>query len=381
MKNFYHTEATIVTVIAVENLPDNLLGRKRIFTPEGTGKQGDLKVPWLEAQIAEKIRQNHARGNFEVINLTNPGQTEQNATVMIDPQQSSHELVLLGGGHIARPLVTIGRMLGYRVTVIDDRPEFASAERHTEAHRIICCSFDDLEKNLTLGPESSVIIITRGHKHDLDCLRKTIKYPLAYLGMVGSRRKIGMARQKLIAENVDFEKIDQVHMPLGLDIGAQTPEEIAVSIAAEMIKVRRGGNTNSLKNSPTKTTDKHKTEVPTVTDREALQKALEAAQQNFPAALATITRTSGSTPRKAGARMLIYPDGRTLGTIGGGTGESQVSRAALKVIEQKIPYLHQTNLNHDLAAEDGMVCGGIMEVFIEPVNTYNQIIQGGVTHD
>jgi len=375
-------QTTIATIIATENLPGNLIGQKKTYTTKGTGKTGDLQIPWLEKQIAEKIRQNQTNGTFETTNLTNPAQPEQNATVMLDPYQPLQELIILGGGHIALPLVKIGRMLGYRVTVIDDRPEFVSTERLAGADRTICCDFNDLEKVLTPGPGSSIIIVTRGHKHDLDCLRKVIKYPLAYLGMIGSRRKIDLARQKLTEENIPLEKINRVHMPLGLDIGAQTPAEIAVSIAAEMIKERRGGSAQSLKTGRSKAPDKNKTsEIPTTTDREALQKALKAAHENTPAALATITKTSGSTPRKAGARMLIYKDGRTLGTIGGGLGESEISRVALKIIEQKTPRLHKISMNADLAAEDGMICGGTMEVFIEPVNTYNQIINGGETHE
>ncbi len=381
MHIFNFLESTIVTVIAAENLPGKLIGQKKVFTPKGTGKQGDLQIPWLEEQIAEKIRQNQNHLTFAVTNLTNPVRPEQSVTVMVDPYQALQELIILGGGHIAVPLVKIGRLLGYRVTVIDDRPEFVSTERFGDADRTICCDFDDLEKVLVLGPGSSVIIVTRGHKHDLDCLRKVIKYPLAYLGMIGSRRKVELARQKLIEENFAEEVINRVHMPLGLDIGAQTPAEIAVSIAAEMIKERRGGSAQSLKTGCSKATDKNTAcELPTATDRQALQEAIAAAHENTPAALATIIKTSGSTPRKAGARMLVYGDGRTLGTIGGGLGESEVSRTALEVIDKTTPRLHKISMNADLAAKDGMVCGGMMEVFIEPANTYNQIINGGETY-
>jgi len=88
-------------------------------------------------------------------------------------------------------------LLGYRVAVVDDRHEFVAKERFPGADTLICCSFSDIEKILIPGPGNSIIIITRGHKHDLECLRKLIKYPLDYLGMIGSKRKISMARKKL----------------------------------------------------------------------------------------------------------------------------------------------------------------------------------------
>lgn len=185
-------------------------------------------------------------------------------------------------------------------------------------------------------------------------------------------------KKQLLEEGIDKEKIDKVHMPVGLDIGAETPEEIAVSIAAEMIKVRRGGSKHSLKTSRSSTNaQQNKAELPTAADMEVLQKAVKAAVDGTPAAVATIVKTAGSTPRKAGARMLVYKDGRTLGTIGGGTGESQVRLAALNVISEATPRIHKLNMNADIAALDGMVCGGMMEVFIEPVSSFSKVFKNG----
>ncbi len=371
-------KTTIATIIDKKGLPDSMLGQKKIFTFTGEKKTGNLQLPWLEEQLVELVRRNSSNGKFKVASLFNPDKSDQNATVMIDPYMPLNELIILGGGHIALPLVSMGRLLGYQVTVVDDRPEFVSSERLSEANRRICCSFDDIEDRLTLGPGSSVIIVTRGHKHDLECLRKVIKYPLAFLGMIGSRRKVNMTRQLMIQEGYDIEKINKIHMPVGLDIGAQTPGEIAVSIAAEMIRVRRGGSANSLKDGRSqKATCENSCEIATATDREVLQKAIKAARDDTPAAIATIIKTSGSTPRKAGARMIIYKQGRTFGTIGGGSGESEVSLAALSVIDEELPRLYKVSLNADTAASDGMICGGMMEVFIEPVSTFGQAFNGG----
>lgn len=359
-------ELAIATVIGVEKLPSSMLGQKAIFTVEGELKAENLCLPgddglaWLEGELAQPVRETLASGAFRLAKLANPSKQEQSATVMIDPYLLPHELIILGSGHIAQQLVKIGQMLGYRITVIDDRPDFVLKESLSENDRSICCSFSDIENILTLGPSSHVVIITRGHMHDLECLRKVIKYPLGYLGMIGSRRKVKLVRDALLEEGVDVAKIDKVHMPIGLNIGAKTPAEIAVSIAAELIMVRRGGS-------------KDGGELISSVDRETLQRALVAAQTQTPAALATIVSAQGSTPRKEGARMLVYRDGQTYGTIGGGCAESEVRLAALTVIDKEQPDLYKVSLSAAVAALEGMACGGILEVFIEPVKKFTTV--------
>lgn len=366
---------TIVTVIGQEKLAENLLGSKMVVTNEGTEKKGSLKLPWLEDQAVQFIKANQSGGMFTVVNLVNPGEPDQSATLMIDPYLETPELIILGGGHIAVPLANIGHLLGYQVTVVDDRPNFASPERFTGAYKSICCSFDDIEKELSFGRACSVVIATRGHMNDMDCLRKVIKYPVAYLGMIGSRRKVKAIKEQLLDDGVAMEKIDMVHMPIGLDIGAQTPAEIAVCIAAEMIKDRRGGSAASLVDeSVLKVSHPNDCELPSASDKEALQEAIRAACENVPAALATIVRTKGSTPRKAGARMIVYRDGRMLGTIGGGCcGESEVRLQAISVIDEGIPRVHRISMTADIAAAEGMSCGGTLEVFMEPVNKFAEV--------
>lgn len=372
MENYLRQGKTIVTVIGQEKLGEDLLGSKIVLTNESTEKKGSLKLPWLEERAVQLVRKNQSDGMFKVADLVNPDDPDQKVTLMIDPYSETSELIILGGGHIAVPLANIGNMLGYQVTVVDDRPNFMSPERFTGVYKSICCNFDDIEKNMSFGMASSVVIATRGHMNDMDCLRKVIKYPVAYLGMIGSRRKVKAIKEQLLEDGVDLEKIEKVHMPIGLDIGAQTPAEIAVCIAAEMIKERRGGSAGSLVEVCALTADRpNDCELPSASDRDALQEAIRAAEENMPAALAIIVKTKGSTPRKAGARMLVYRDGRTLGTIGGGCcGESEVRLQAMDVIDDGIPRVHKISMTADIAAAEGMSCGGTLEVFIEPVTKF-----------
>ncbi len=369
---------TIVTVIEQENLGEDILGAKIVLTDEGKEKKGSLKLAWLDQQAEQLVRDDGTKGKFMVADLVNPARPEQSATVMIDPYLETPELIIFGGGHIAQPLANIGNLLGFRVTVVDDRPDFASPERFTGICKSICCSFDDIEKVLRLGPASNVVIATRGHLNDMDCLRRVIRYPIAYLGMIGSRRKVKAIKEQLLEDGIEIEKIEKVHMPIGLDIGAQTPAEIAVCIAAEMIKDRRGGNAGSLtEHCAQKNSQVNDSELPSASDKDALLEAIKAALENTPAALATVFRTRGSTPRKAGARMLVYRDGRTLGTIGGGCcGESEVRLQALNVIDDGTPSVYGVSMTADIAAAEGMSCGGNLEVFIEPVSTFTGAFNG-----
>ncbi|ABI68448.1 XdhC/CoxI family protein [Syntrophomonas wolfei] len=371
----------VATIIDQQGLSDRLVGCKAIITSTGRLSYS-IPLAWVRERLEVLIRESLYRGSFEVISLANPNDTRQKATLMIDPYLPPQELIILGGGHIAQPLAKIGKLLGYQVAVLDDRPEFVSKDRFPEADKTICCSFDTVENSFDLGPQSNVVIVTRGHQHDLLCLRQMLKYPLAYLGMIGSRRKVAIIRERLLEEGLAVKKLNSVYMPIGLDIGAQTPAEIAVSITAELIKVRRGGKAASIKNIDKKNNDNEAGvfnlgELPSTIDQEILQLTLQAAINHVPAALATVVSTKGSTPRKAGAHMLVWADGRSLGTVGGGQGEAKVRAEAFKIINTSQPILYRISMDAANAAMEGMICGGSMEVFIEPVNGFAQVSGGG----
>ena len=152
------------------------------------------------------------------------------------------ELIVCGGGHVGRAVALAGRFLNFAVTVIDDRADFASRERFPDTNiRVIADDFVRALESIPITPASHIVIVTRGHRHDEICLNEVIKRPARYIGMIGSRRRTTTIRERLRKEGVGLEFLQRVHAPIGLDVGAQTPEEIALAILAEIVLVRRGG--------------------------------------------------------------------------------------------------------------------------------------------
>ena len=173
----------------------------------------------------------------------------RSCTLYVEPHLPPPELVIVGAGHVARPLCRIGAMLGFRVTVLDDRPEFATRERFPEAAVVRPADFADPFRDVAIGPRSYLVLVTRGHKYDFEALRTVLHRPQlpAYVGMIGSRRRTRAALEQLVRDGIDAERLRSVHAPIGLDVGAETPEEIAVAIAAEIVMARRGGSGRPLR--------------------------------------------------------------------------------------------------------------------------------------
>jgi xanthine dehydrogenase accessory factor len=153
------------------------------------------------------------------------------------------ELIVCGGGHVGLAVAQAGVFLGFQVTVIDDRAEFVSRDRFPDERiQLIADDFVTALQSLKITPASHLVIVTRGHKHDEICLQEVINKPARYIGMIGSRRRTTTIRAHLKREGVSEDSLLRVCAPIGLDIGAQTPEEIAVAILAEIIMIRRGGD-------------------------------------------------------------------------------------------------------------------------------------------
>lgn len=185
-------------------------------------------------------------GKISVLNLDCPDSDRSPegsrwVELLVEPAPAKVDLIVLGGGHIALPLALMAKMLGYKVSVVDDRPDFANSRRFPGVDKVICNDFGKAISQLEFGSSTFVVIITRGHKHDKVCLRQVISKQYAYIGMIGSRRRVKALLEEMKQEGTARGILEKVHTPIGLAIGAETPEEIAISILAEIIKVQRGG--------------------------------------------------------------------------------------------------------------------------------------------
>ena len=160
--------------------------------------------------------------------------------VFIEPVEASPELYVFGAGHVGHFVAKMARDVGFRVHVIDDREKFANQERFGEGIDVVVDHIPTWLENHQLSPTAYAVVVTRGHTHDLDALRALAASPTRYLGLIGSKAKVRRIFDALVEEGVSPEALRPVHAPIGLDIGAITPQEIAVSIVAELIAVKHG---------------------------------------------------------------------------------------------------------------------------------------------
>ncbi len=165
------------------------------------------------------------------------------ATVYIELHGPPARMVIVGAGHIAIPLSRVAEMLGMRVVVLDDRPDFAAPERFPEAGAVRVIDFRDPFAGMGLGPSDHVVLVTRGHSFDYECLVRLLRMPAppGYIGMIGSRRRVRATHEQLAREGFTTDEMRRVRAPVGLDLGGQTPVEIAVSVMAEIILLHSGG--------------------------------------------------------------------------------------------------------------------------------------------
>jgi xanthine dehydrogenase accessory factor len=184
--------------------------------------------------------------------------------VYIDPIAPAPRLYIIGGGHVGWHLARAAADAGFRIHVVDDREKFASAERFPMADAVSAEDIGAWLHRADLPSSSYVVVVTRGHTHDYDALRALAARDLRYLGLIGSRAKVARIFDALAAEGLPMECLDRVHAPIGLDIGAVTPAEIAVSILAELIAVRHGRDVASLSMSSQRPARRRPKESPSI---------------------------------------------------------------------------------------------------------------------
>lgn len=255
--------------------------------------------------------------------------------------QENFRLVICGGGHVSQPVSKIAKILGFHVTVLDDRAEFANAGRFPEADEILCGEFEELLDKIPAYPHTFYVAVTRGHEKDTQCAGKILKRPHAYLGMIGSRAKVKKTREQLLKQGISPQMADSIYSPIGIPLGGQLPEEIAVSIMAEIVKVRNEKYISC-----------------------ADQEVAKAVLSRKKGVMVTIVKKTGSSPRGTGSKMFIDSDGQSYGSIGGGNVEYEALKRASTVTG---PLLEEYSLSAEDSKNLGMVCGGRVQVFFEPV--------------
>ncbi len=251
--------------------------------------------------------------------------------------ESQPKLVLLGAGHVSQYVAKMAHILDFYTIVVDSREEFANKDCFPTANEVHCVEFQNMEKVLPNDKNACYVIVTRGHKDDRLCLEKCIHRPHLYLGMIGSKSKVHKTFHDLVEEGYSKEELDGVYAPIGLDILAQTPAEIAVSILGQIIEIKNARYTAS------------------ITDELRMSKDH--------GVLCIITSKHGSSPRNIGSMMLVKED-QVIDTIGGGRVEYQ---AILDARNTNHVCVRHYELNNSQGATLGMICGGSNDVLFIPV--------------
>jgi xanthine dehydrogenase accessory factor len=238
-------KAVLATIVSTRGSAPRKESAKMLVLADGKiiGTIGGGAIEYQAYQEALKLI-NGNESKLAHYELTNADASKEGMTcggivdVFLEPIKPFPSLIIFGGGHISFFLARIGKMVDFRVTIIDDRPEFANPERFPEADETIAEDMASVMKRLEINGSSYIVIVTRGHMKDEQVLEWAVTTPASYIGMIGSKRKIKTSFTYLLSKGITQEQLDKVHSPIGLAIGAETPEEIAVAIMAEIIQVR-----------------------------------------------------------------------------------------------------------------------------------------------
>jgi xanthine dehydrogenase accessory factor len=239
--------AALVTLI--EGSSD--VGAKLLVAESGTtGSLGNAQLDAAAVDQARAFLSKREDARAFAVSEFAPHLPESNSThVLIERLQAEWRLVICGAGHVGASLAKLASLLGYQTTLIDDRPEFVIAERFPEPN-IQLIAADDWADALTeavgSGRGVSVAVVTRGHNEDEACMRAVIHAPADYIGLIGSKRRTNIVLDRLRESGATEAELKKVRAPIGLDIGAVTPEEVALSILAEIVAERRGGTGHSM---------------------------------------------------------------------------------------------------------------------------------------
>lgn len=313
-------------------------GLHAIFTDSGIIYREREELFWDEVYEEWK-----AAGQEGVL-LTVKGHLIYTETVM-----DQKKMIICGAGHVSIPVIRIAKMSGFFVTVIDDREKFVLQAKEAGADEAVCGEYREALSAVSGDRNTFFVIVTRGHQCDRACLEQILTKTYAYVGMIGSRKRVAKQMQDMIADGYNRETLHRVHAPIGLSIGAQTAEEIAISIMAEIIQVKnKSGRSGGY-------------------DRLLLETAANrnTSSAHLKKAVLTIVDKHGSGPRDVGTKMVVLEDGSLIGTIGGGALEADMIRQAFRCMHRNECGMFHYEMNLKEAKEAGMACGGETDIFID----------------
>ncbi len=279
----------------------------------------------------------------EKIRLASSDEAPENC--FVESLSEPFRLFILGAGHVGGSLAMLAQHLEFNVWLCDPRHEILHERTYRDNVTLLEADYKTVFRDMDLRATDFLVILTPGHKEDANCLELALQIPLAYRGMIGSMSKVQRTKEKLMTRGIPKEALDTVYAPIGLDIKAQTPYEIAVAILAEMIEVYR-------------------TRHHAIIEKDVADAILTATE---PLAVCTIIEKRGSGPRGVGTRMLVNGAGeRVAGTVGGGAVEAAALRDAAAFLAGSEPLASERYvLSNSDASDLGMVCGGSAVILFE----------------
>ena len=271
--------------------------------------------------------------------------------VFVERFGPSARLVVCGGGHVGASVARFAKLLELPVCALEDRAEYADCLREAGADEVICAPFTEGLARVHGTAETYFVVVTRAHAYDVECLEAILQKPAAYVGMMGSRSRAALVRRQLTEAGADTARVESLDAPIGLAIGAKTAPEIALSIAAKIVDHKSKRQLTEGFSGP-------------------IIAAMREAERT-PAVLLTIVSRHGSTPREIGAKMLVFADGKTVGSVGGGILEHRACQMAAEMLKAphsapRLASFVSSGENEDAAVA---ACGGSMEIFMQRLTT------------
>jgi len=244
----------VATVVAVGGSTPRGAGAKMVVYPDGR-TLGTVGGGAIESTVIDRAREFTASREPVLLSFDLDDDTGMicggKMDIFLEPVSAGPQVLVIGGGHVGQAVARVAKHAGFRVTVVDDRPEVVTAERFPSADRRLVGGTELLGGDLSVDDSTFVVVVTRGHRYDRDWVEALIGSAPRYLGMLGSATKVSRTFEHMVEGGVSEDALSRIYAPIGLDIGAETPDEIAVSVVAEMVAVRHGvTDTAMLKDKP-----------------------------------------------------------------------------------------------------------------------------------